>query len=466
MVTLEKFKAKVIAFLDEALPRFASKHPREKPTTVALYSSPGNGWISLCLNTGDTPTTNEQNCPDFKFVEFDLLELPEWQEEYESEKPKIKISKTKTVSPDPDDGDEGYNEPFFNFLVAIAKDYFTGARCPATVNWVGVQVLDSGFEEFWTMGKASSPAKAKFKSPVIQPHKNAVDFIFSPDEERVFYQVGNTLTAMKLATREVLFAVKPATNVTHMDLSPDGSRLVVKNTSGRTLIVDAYSGATLADFKNQREGEGDGVLFSPCGKFVVTVTWSGLLNVRDAQTGKVVFEDFQEGCMLGNLSTPEHRRFVIYSQAGTIDESAGRRTCHKLLKRNWPLSDGNIVEVSCAYQPTRPSAVSPSGNFFAAAQYKEFTVVELKTGKLIKRLPIGTYTKGVAWSSDERLVGLVVGDNLSIMDMPSLHEKHAFSIQYGRSITFSPSGKYIAVKGHIIPMDHLETFIAGIKPKH
>lgn len=464
MVTLEKFKGKIIAFLDEALPRFAANHPKEKPTTIGLYSSPGNGWVSLCINSGDTPTTNEENCPDFKFVEFDSIEFAEWQEESESEKPKIKISTTKTISPDPDDGDEGYNEPFFHFLVAIAKNYFTGARCPVGVMWVGVQLLDSGFEDFWTVGKVPSPAKAKFKSPVIQPHKNAEDFIFSPDEERVFYQVGNTLTAMKLATREILFAVKPATNVTHMDLSPDGSRLVVKNTSGRTLVVDAENGATLADFKNQREGEGDGVLFSPCGKFVVTVSWNGLLNVRDAQAGKVVFEDFQQGCMLTNLSTPEDRRFIIYSLAGTFDESAGRRTRHKLLLRDWPLSDGNIREVFSDHEITGCSTISPTGRFFAAAHFKEFTVTDLKTSKVIGRLPIGTYSKKMAWSHDERFIGLSVADVYHVLEMPSLKVRHQFSIQYANSITFSPSLKYVAVKGHIVPMDYLDTFIKSIKP--
>jgi WD40 repeat protein len=294
--------------------------------------------------------------------------------------------------------------------------------------------------------------------------KNAEDFIFSSDEERVFYQVGNTLTAMKLATREILFAVKPATNVTHMDLSPDGSRLAMKNTSGRTLIVDASSGATLADFKNQREGEGDGVRFSPCGKFVVTISWNGLLNVRDSQAGKVVFEDFQQGCMLTNLSIPKDRRFIIYSLAEPLDESAGRRTRHKLILRNWPLSDGNIREIFSEYHTTNCCAISPSGRFFAAAHFKEFAVTDLKTSKVIGHLPIGTYIRKMAWTHDERFIGLSDADAYHVLEVPSLKVKHKFSMQYANSITFSPSTKYIAVKGHIVPMDYLDTFIQSIKP--
>lgn len=147
MITLDDFKPKIIKFLDKGLARFAKKHSKEIPTAIGLYSCPWSGWVAVCINTGDTPDQYEANCPDFKFVNFYMLDFSEWEEEYNSETPKIKVSSSKVVAPGPEEGDEGFNEPFFNLLVQIAEEYFIPGRVQAI--WVGVQMLDSGLVKFW-----------------------------------------------------------------------------------------------------------------------------------------------------------------------------------------------------------------------------------------------------------------------------------------------------------------------------
>jgi hypothetical protein len=151
MLTLEDHESRVIAFLDSGLARFVSEKPSVVATTIALYSCPQTGWVSLCLNTGDTPETHADNCPDFTFVEYALLEVPEWQEEYESENPEVEIAsggRTVLIHLE-EEGDDAYNKPLFDFLLRVTKEYFQGGRAPLRPVWAGVQMLDSEHASFW-----------------------------------------------------------------------------------------------------------------------------------------------------------------------------------------------------------------------------------------------------------------------------------------------------------------------------
>src|SRR4051794_38325701 len=120
-------------------------------------------------------------------------------------------------------------------------------------------------------------------SPVISL-KTAHEFAFSPSGSQVAFIGGRDVTVLDIATRKPLFAVHPIANPAHIDFSPDGRRLVVKGTSGRTIVLDAKTGRLLRDFRNQQEGEGDSALFTACSRFVASVSWSGLFSIRDSET--------------------------------------------------------------------------------------------------------------------------------------------------------------------------------------
>jgi WD40 repeat protein len=108
------------------------------------------------------------------------------------------------------------------------------------------------------------------KSSVIKL-KTAYEIVFSPDEDCAAFLGARNVSVLHLATTKPLFSVRPIDHLCHIDFSPDGRRLVVKSTSGRTITLDAQTGQTLQDFRNQKEGEGPGALFSNCGRYVVSV---------------------------------------------------------------------------------------------------------------------------------------------------------------------------------------------------
>jgi len=95
--------------------------------------------------------------------------------------------------------------------------------------------------------------------------KTAWEIAFSPTEDRVAYFGGRDISVLDLQTGRPLFAVHPIANPSHIDFSPNGDSLAVKGTSGRTIVLDAKTGELLSDFRNQKEGEGEGAFFSSCG---------------------------------------------------------------------------------------------------------------------------------------------------------------------------------------------------------
>lgn len=72
------------------------------------------------FNLDRTLKQTENNCPNFQFVEFDLLELAAWQEEYENDNPEFKINGA-TIKHNHDFGVEKLNELIFSYLKPIVK---------------------------------------------------------------------------------------------------------------------------------------------------------------------------------------------------------------------------------------------------------------------------------------------------------------------------------------------------------
>ena len=98
-------------------------------------------YIKNNFNLEKSLEETENNCPDFQFVEFNFLELSEWQEEYENDNPAFEIDGVM-IKHNHDLGDEKLNEVVFNYLKPIVK------RLNDKDNFVILlQMLDSSFVE-------------------------------------------------------------------------------------------------------------------------------------------------------------------------------------------------------------------------------------------------------------------------------------------------------------------------------
>ncbi|MEM8605735.1 MAG: hypothetical protein AAGF92_01420 [Myxococcota bacterium] len=155
MIDLRAHERPLQSFLATALDQFTRKEPELTFGQVSLYCCPWAGWVSLCINETPQPA---QNCPDFDYVEVALYDAPEWSDEYQNE-PLIRIiaSDGECLELDLEAfGDEVMNAVFFDFLRGLLSQ-------PATLRTlreaaggelrVGVQLLDSEFNEAWTISR-------------------------------------------------------------------------------------------------------------------------------------------------------------------------------------------------------------------------------------------------------------------------------------------------------------------------
>lgn len=175
MINLTEFEKPIQEFIEITVSSFTQQYPVTKVASIGLYCCPASGWISMGF---DTKTHSDQNvaeykdqgpewygeddrgefcnnCPDFEFESFNMVDFPEWVEEYESgEILTVKIDDTSTKEIDvEEEGDEALNEVFISFLTKVLKEserqsVFTKINREFTFR-IGVQMLDSEYSEFW-----------------------------------------------------------------------------------------------------------------------------------------------------------------------------------------------------------------------------------------------------------------------------------------------------------------------------
>ncbi len=149
MLILNNDRSEIEAFIREGVSAFLNENPGVQPACIALYCSPVNGWISLCIDTAENRFFTKTNCPDFSHVEFRLLERPAWATEYKLPHPTVQrhdLSVSKLVH---SDGDDAYNDSFFLLLMKVSNDYYHHDSEVYRPKWAGVQILDSRLKSFW-----------------------------------------------------------------------------------------------------------------------------------------------------------------------------------------------------------------------------------------------------------------------------------------------------------------------------
>ncbi|EMQ94991.1 hypothetical protein D778_00176 [Xanthomarina gelatinilytica] len=119
MIDLNKHTAEIKKFLNTSIERFQTENG--KPNSIGIYSCSWAGWISINFNVNKSLTETANNCPDFEYVEFDLLEIPELQDEYETDNPEFKINDSIKTH-DHELGDENFNQLIFEYLKPIVKE--------------------------------------------------------------------------------------------------------------------------------------------------------------------------------------------------------------------------------------------------------------------------------------------------------------------------------------------------------
>ncbi|MDO0825500.1 hypothetical protein [Desulfosporosinus nitroreducens] len=175
MINLAAFEKPIQKFIETSIASFSQQNPTTKVASFGLFCCPGSGWISIGFDTKTHSDENVaefkdqgpewygkddmgefcNNCPDFEFASFNMVDIPEWVEEYESGEVMsiiIDDSITKEIDVE-EEGDEALNEVFITFLIKVLKEserqsVFTNINRESAFR-IGVQMLDSEYSEFW-----------------------------------------------------------------------------------------------------------------------------------------------------------------------------------------------------------------------------------------------------------------------------------------------------------------------------
>ena len=139
MIDLNKDTLTIKEFLTTSIESF--RLINKAPNSIGIYCCPWLGWISINFNVNKKLTETKNNCPDFEYVEYDLLEMPEWGNEYQTDNPEFKIN-NKIKIPNHDLGDEGFNKLIFDYLKPIVIEFKASHQSDFLL-----QMLDSNLAE-------------------------------------------------------------------------------------------------------------------------------------------------------------------------------------------------------------------------------------------------------------------------------------------------------------------------------
>jgi len=137
MVDLKEDSEDIKEFIKAGLDKFSKEV--QKPVMIGVYCCPWSGWISLNFNINYRLDETFYSCPDFEFVEYDMLEFKHWEEEYESWEGIWTDSNLKIYYGHGNDGDEGLNRFVFSYLKEVIINLNEKYKLPPTL----LQFLDS-----------------------------------------------------------------------------------------------------------------------------------------------------------------------------------------------------------------------------------------------------------------------------------------------------------------------------------
>ncbi len=254
--------------------------------------------------------------------------------------------------------------------------------------------------------------------------------------------IGRNVVVGSLCTREKFGAWHPFAHPSDIAFSDDASMLAVKSTSGELVVLDPKTGVALHAHKNQREGEGCGVGFSPCGRYLVDGSWKGFVRVRQAIGNTVEFEREFPGEMVRDVSHDQSGQIWLMlhqPRARKEDDLPGRSY---LSLWNWPLREPLTV-FTLDQKHVKTSRLSPGGDRIAVigcADNSPWLELSIRTIEGVsiaqRRLEVGGTGNSMRWSSDGRLIGAVEKGRFVVFEATTLEERLSVSAKFPSDLAF------------------------------
>lgn len=287
---------------------------------------------------------------------------------------------------------------------------------------------------------------------------------FSPDGSCAAV-IGRCVSVWDLAKRTKIFRALPLSHPSYASFSPCGTKLAVKNTSGRIVILDARSGEVVRDYKNLFDGEGSNIVFSRDGECLVDGSWRGRLTIRrtDSDKTECVHEEPDGMIQAVHANDQGDKWLVRYSIKQTTENS---RPSHHVAIYNWPLQNRSSQPLLTDAPHIVSSALSPCGHHLAVAHAgvpSKVAVYGIADTSCVAEVMIPSFGAGLslAWSRDGSMIGLAQSDRFVFHAWPGLKVVAEVIWRFPCSVDFSPDGMFVALgsweTGMVVPRGQLTT---------
>lgn len=249
-----------------------------------------------------------------------------------------------------------------------------------------------------------------------------------------------------VGARAKRFRSHPLSHPAHCAVDSTGAYIAVKNTMGQIVVLDAMDGALAQVLDPYGESEGSNICYSPCGEYLIDASWTGIVTVRSAMTGDVVFRQRFANEML---------TYVVHSAAGDKWALLHNPLCVDGQKPeygpylsiwDWPLSAPTDI-LMLPDDRIRSLALSSDGERICSLGSRSVSLFRLSDKKLMASTSVNGVSAGSAttWSPAGEELATVQKHSVVIHHPDTLETKQVITLDYASSVAYSPDGAYLAI---------------------
>lgn len=271
----------------------------------------------------------------------------------------------------------------------------------------------------------------------------------SPDETRVA-ALARFVFVWDLHSGKKAFRSHPFAHPSDASFSPNGEYVAVKNTAGRIAVVAADNGRTVADFKNESDGEGSNLAYSSCGEFLIDGSWAGHLRVRQSAIGTITFEEHFPHEMIRAIHHDATGQHWIVEHQPIIRPGEKFAPPAYFSAWEWPFRSKMYSVLPYRVGLLYSSALSADGGRLAMVRggpAATLEVFEPPSATPLCSVPINVGGTGSAlcWSPDGRFLGSVQDTRIAIYHVPDFSGVAEFELPYPSDIVFCPRSTLVVL---------------------
>jgi WD40 repeat protein len=270
------------------------------------------------------------------------------------------------------------------------------------------------------------------------------------DDGQLLACLGRNVVVIGLAARRRVSTSHPLSHPANATFSPNGETLAIKATSGRIVIIDPRSGEALFDHKNQKDGEGCGVGFSPDGNELIDGSWRGDLTIRNVQDSVIRSREHFPGEMITRVTHDQSRRIWLVEHSPICRPEENFPPPSYISIRHWPFSchTNHIFPLGMCIES---ATLSPDGArfcFFQRQGERRVCAALTSNGQVVASsslLEIGGTGSELAWSRDGRHIAAVSKAMFVFLRADDLTVVGRVPCKYPSSIAFLPHGNELVL---------------------